>query len=67
MAIAGIMGGENSEVLADTTSILLESATFEGPSTRKSSTKIGLRTEASARYEKMLDPNMTVIGYTKIC
>jgi len=60
VAIAGIMGGENSEVLEDTTSILLESANFEGSSTRKSSTKIGLRTEASARYEKMLDPNMTV-------
>lgn len=60
VAIAGIMGGENSEVLEDTTSILLESATFEGSSIRKSSTKIGLRTEASARYEKMLDPNMTV-------
>ncbi|HEX2925227.1 MAG TPA: phenylalanine--tRNA ligase subunit beta, partial [Ruminiclostridium sp.] len=62
VAIAGIMGGENSEVLEDTTSILLESANFEGSSTRKSSTKIGLRTEASARYEKMLDPNMTVIA-----
>lgn len=62
VAIAGIMGGENSEVLEDTTSILLESATFEGASTRKSSTKIGLRTEASARYEKMLDPNMTVMA-----
>ncbi len=60
VAIAGIMGGENSEVMEDTTSILLESANFEGSSTRKSSTKIGLRTEASARYEKMLDPNMTV-------
>jgi len=60
VAIAGIMGGENSEVLEDTTSILLESANFEGSSTRKSSTRIGLRTEASARYEKMLDPNMTV-------
>ena len=62
VAVAGIMGGENSEVLADTTSILLESATFEGPSTRRSSTKMGLRTEASARYEKMLDPNMTVLA-----
>ncbi len=62
VAIAGIMGGENSEVLEDTTSILLESANFEGSSTRKSSTKIGLRTEASARYEKMIDPNMTVIA-----
>lgn len=62
VAIAGIMGGENSEVLEDTTSILLESATFEGASIRKSSTKLGLRTEASARYEKMIDPNMTVLA-----
>ena len=62
VAIAGIMGGENSEVLEDTTSILLESATFEGSSIRKSSTRIGLRTEASARYEKQIDPNMTVLA-----
>ncbi|MHB8066022.1 MAG: phenylalanine--tRNA ligase subunit beta [Ruminiclostridium sp.] len=62
VAVAGIMGGENSEILEDTTSILIESATFEGTSTRKSSIKIGLRTEASARYEKMLDPNMTVLA-----
>lgn len=62
VAIAGIMGGENSEVLEETASILLESAAFEGSSTRKSSTRIGLRTEASARYEKMLDPNMTVLA-----
>lgn len=62
VAIAGIMGGENSEILDDTTSILLESATFEGASIRKSSTKLGLRTEASARYEKMIDPNMTVLA-----
>ena len=62
VAVAGIMGGENSEVLEDTTSILLESATFDGPSIRKSSTKLGLRTEASARYEKCIDPNMTVLA-----
>ena len=62
VAVAGIMGGENSEVLEDTTSILLESATFDGPSIRKSSTKMGLRTESSARYEKCLDPNMTVLA-----
>lgn len=60
VAIAGIMGGENSEIHDKTTSILLESAAFEGSSTRKSSTRIGLRTEASSRFEKMLDPNMTV-------
>lgn len=60
VGIAGIMGGENSEIAEDTTSILLESANFEGSSTRKNASKIGIRTEASARFEKMLDPEMTV-------
>lgn len=60
VAIAGIMGGANSEVSDDTTAIVLESANFEGASIRKSAVKIGLRTEASARFEKMLDPNLTV-------
>jgi phenylalanyl-tRNA synthetase beta chain len=59
-AIAGIMGGANSEISDDTTAIVLESANFEGSSIRKSAVKIGLRTEASARFEKMLDPNLTV-------
>ena len=62
VAIAGIMGGENSEVAADTSAIILESANFEGASLRKNSTKLGLRTEASARYEKMLDPELTIIA-----
>jgi phenylalanyl-tRNA synthetase, beta subunit, non-spirochete bacterial len=62
VAIAGIMGGENSEVLDDTDGIILESANFEGASLRKNSTKIGLRTEASARFEKMLDPDLTEIS-----
>ena len=64
MAIAGIMGGELSEVKSDTTSIFLESACFDGVSTRKSSGKLGLRTESSSRYEKTLDPEIT---YTAIC
>lgn len=62
VAIAGIMGGENSEVADDTDAIILESANFEGASTRKNSTRIGLRTEASARFEKMLDPNLTDVS-----
>ncbi len=62
VAIAGIMGGENSEVAADTSGIILESANFEGASLRKNSTKLGLRTEASARFEKMLDPNLTALS-----
>lgn len=60
VAIAGIMGGANSEISDDTTAIVLESANFEGSSIRKSAVKIGLRTEASARFEKMLDPYLTV-------
>ncbi|NJD01091.1 MAG: phenylalanine--tRNA ligase subunit beta [Ruminiclostridium sp.] len=62
VAIAGIMGGENSEVSGDTSGIILESANFEGASLRKNSTKLGLRTEASARFEKMLDPNLTALS-----
>ena len=56
VAIAGIMGGLDSEIREDTTSLLLESATFDGVCVRKSSARLGLRTDASARYEKMLDP-----------
>lgn len=57
-AIAGVMGGLDSGILADTNSIVLESACFEASSVRKTSIALGLRTEASSRYEKSLDPNM---------
>ncbi len=60
VAIAGIMGGLLSEIEDNTTSLLLESANFDGVSVRKSATKLGMRTEASARYEKTLDPELTV-------
>ncbi|MGF7143470.1 phenylalanyl-tRNA synthetase beta chain [Anaerotaenia torta] len=60
IAIAGIMGGEQSEITQDTDSVLLESANFDAVSVRKSATRLGLRTEASARYEKTLDPELTV-------
>ncbi|MBQ1986097.1 MAG: phenylalanine--tRNA ligase subunit beta, partial [Clostridia bacterium] len=59
-AIAGIMGGLNSEIEDNTDSLLLESANFDAVSVRKSSTRIGLRTDASMRYEKTLDPEITV-------
>ena len=59
-AIAGIMGGLSSEIEDDTDSLLLESANFDAVSVRKSSTRIGLRTDASMRYEKTLDPEITV-------
>ncbi len=58
VAVAGIMGGEASKIEDDTDSLLLESATFDGVSVRKTSTKLGLRTDASQRYEKMLDPEL---------
>lgn len=60
VGVAGIMGGELSEITDETTSVLLESANFEGSLVRKSATKLGLRTEASSRYEKTLDPELTV-------
>ncbi|HWT26477.1 MAG TPA: phenylalanine--tRNA ligase subunit beta, partial [Mobilitalea sp.] len=59
-AVAGIMGGELSEITDDTDSVLLESANFDGVSVRKSASRLGLRTDASARYEKILDPELTV-------
>lgn len=60
--IAGIMGGLDSEILPDTNSIFLESATFNAGSIRKTAVNLGLRTEASARYEKSLDPNIAPIA-----
>ena len=60
VAIAGIMGGLASSIMDDTTELLLESANFDGVSIRKSSTRLGLRTDSSMRYEKMLDPELTV-------
>lgn len=60
--IAGVMGGLDSEILTDTTSVFIESANFNPGMIRKTAISIGLRTEASARYEKDLDPNLTDIA-----
>ncbi|HEY4551957.1 MAG TPA: phenylalanine--tRNA ligase subunit beta [Bacillaceae bacterium] len=57
VALAGVMGGADSEVSGDTATILLESAYFAGPSIRAASKHHGLRSEASSRYEKGVDPN----------
>ncbi|MDD6265429.1 MAG: phenylalanine--tRNA ligase subunit beta [Clostridia bacterium] len=59
VAVAGIMGGLDSSIMDDTTELLLESACFDGVCIRKSSSRMGLRTDASMRYEKMLDPELT--------
>ncbi|WP_019154760.1 phenylalanine--tRNA ligase subunit beta [Robertmurraya massiliosenegalensis] len=56
VALAGVMGGANSEVQADTTTVLLESAYFKGETVRKASKDHGLRSEASSRFEKGVDP-----------
>lgn len=58
VAIAGIMGGLDSEIVGTTTSVVLESANFDGVCVRKSSSRLGLRTDASMRYEKTLDPEL---------
>jgi phenylalanyl-tRNA synthetase beta chain len=55
IALAGVMGGANSEVTVDTTDIILESAKFDGGSVRRTSRQLGLRSEASARFEKEVD------------
>jgi len=55
VAIAGVMGGENSEIRSDTTTIIFESAIFDGVKVRQCAKKIGLRTESSSRFEKGLD------------
>ena len=62
VAIAGVMGGDASKISDDTDTLLLESATFDGVSVRKTTTRLGLRTDASMRYEKMLDPELCKVA-----
>jgi len=58
VAIGGVMGGENSKVTENASAVLLESANFYGPNIRRTSKKLGLRTDSSSRFEKGLDPNL---------
>ncbi len=62
LAIAGVMGGLDSGINDQTTSIIFESANFEAVSIRNTSTKLGLRSDSSARFEKSLDPNLAAIA-----
>jgi phenylalanyl-tRNA synthetase beta chain len=62
VAIAGVIGGEETAVGPETTNILLESATFSGPSIRQTARTIGLRTDASARFERGLPPELALAG-----
>ncbi len=65
VAIAGVMGGANSEVDEKTTAIILEAANFDFVSVRKASMKLGLRSEASIRFEKGLDPDLAEMGMAR--
>ena len=58
VALAGIMGGEESKVGEDTSRLLLEVATFDAATVRRTSTRLGLRTDSSSRFEKSLDPTL---------
>ena len=67
VAVAGVMGGENSEIVDGTTTIVFESACFNGPSVRRTARSIGMRTDASALYEKGLDPNNCLPALDRAC
>ena len=62
VAIAGVMGGQNTEITDSTSSLFLESACFNAVSVRKTASRLALRTDASARYEKTLDPELTKLA-----
>ncbi|MFC7684433.1 phenylalanine--tRNA ligase subunit beta [Ureibacillus sp. GCM10028918] len=62
VAIAGVMGGANSEVTSDTTTVVIEAAYFDGFSVRRTSKELGLRSDSSARFEKGVDPNRVLIA-----
>lgn len=67
VGIAGVMGGQNSEVKDDTNTIVFEIANFNGSNIRITSKKLGLRTEASTRFEKDIDPNLAEIAMKRAC
>lgn len=67
VAIAGVMGGQYSEVTADTNTILIESAHFDGASVRRTSRALGLRSEASSRFEKGIDKNGCLLAANRAC
>ena len=67
VGVAGVMGGENSEITDDTKMVLFESANFNGTSIRRTAAGLGMRTDASAHYEKGLDPYLTKIAVDRAC
>ena len=67
VAIAGIMGGENSKITDDVSTMIFECATFDGTNIRLSSKRIGLRTDSSGKFEKGLDPNNAYDAMMRAC
>lgn len=67
IAIAGVMGGQNSQITKNTTTIVLESANFNGPSVRSTSKRLNLRTDSSSRFEKGLDPLLPKVALDRAC
>ncbi|SOC36514.1 phenylalanine--tRNA ligase subunit beta [Ureibacillus acetophenoni] len=62
VAVAGVMGGANSEVTSETTTVVIEAAYFDGFSVRRTSKELGLRSDSSARFEKGVDPNRVLLA-----
>ncbi len=67
VGLAGIMGGENSEIVSDTVDVVFESANFNGTCIRKGALALGMRTEASGKFEKGLDPMNTLPAVNRAC
>lgn len=67
IGLAGIMGGENSEVMDDTVDVVFESANFNGTSIRQTALALGMRTEASGKFEKNIDPLLTLPAVDRAC
>ena len=67
IALAGIMGGENSEIKDTTNTVVFESATFFGAGIRRTAKRLGMRTESSARFEKGLDPELAYDALMRAC
>lgn len=67
IGIAGIMGGLDSQIKEDTTRVIIESANFDGVSTRNASGYLNLRTEASTRFDKDIDPNLVSLAMDRVC
>ena len=67
IGLAGIMGGENSEIMDDTTTVVFESANFNGTSIRQTALALGMRTDASGKFEKNIDPMMTLPAVQRAC